>query len=271
MAFFKGDVYSYSLEKMTSISVYLPYDDNRRFSVKKPQRTLVLLHGLEGNHSYWQRYSSVERYAQKNNLALIMPDAEMSLYANMRCGQDYEKYIAIELKQIVSSMFNIATDREKYFIAGLSMGGYGALKLAFAYPEIFGRCASFSGALMLGSKEHLEYLSNWIDKGEVSEYDEDYALERAMLKSSIGAYGEALECSPKNDLNQLAKSLISSGKKQPEILMTCGTEDFLYTVNQDYCKKFKEIGINFSYYEWSGAHEWAFWDESMRDYINFFD
>ena len=93
MSFFRGDVYSYALDKMTPLNIYLPHDDNRRFRVDKPQRTLILLHGLEGNHSYWNRYTSVERYAQRRNLALIMPEAEMSMYSDMKCGLQYGQYI----------------------------------------------------------------------------------------------------------------------------------------------------------------------------------
>lgn len=271
MAFFKGDVYSYALGKMTPLNVYLPYDDNRRFLVKKPLKTLILLHGLGGNYSYWSRYSSVERYAQQNNLAIIMPDAEMSMYTDMCCGQNYETYIAIELKEIVNNLFRLNTDRDSYFIAGLSMGGYGALKLAVKYPEQFGKCASFSGALMIGSRDHLKELSQWKDPGEPEIYDENYELAKEFYRGYKGAFGENFTYREEDDLFLLTKKAKASNKNLPEILMTCGTEDFVYDVNCKYCRLLDELNIPYQFHQWKGGHDWKFWDESIRDYIGFFE
>lgn len=271
MAFFRGDVYSYALGKMTPLAVYLPYDDNRRFGVKKPLRTLVLLHGIGGNYSYWSRFSSVERYAQQHNLALVMPDGELSLYADNLCGQNYATYIGEELKEILSHLFCIPTDRERYFIGGLSMGGYGALKLALRYPDQFGRCASFSGALTIGTQEQLTAISGWKYAGKPEEYEEEFELHRELYQGYLGAYGEQLTYRESEDLLFLARKAVERGEKLPRLLLTCGTEDFLYETNLEYCKLLDRLGISYEFHEWSGEHMWKFWDESMRDYISFFD
>ncbi|MDD4781056.1 MAG: alpha/beta hydrolase family protein [Tissierellia bacterium] len=270
MAYFKGDVYSYELGKMTPLEVYLPYDDKKRFLVNKPATTLVLLHGLGGNYSYWGRFTSVERYAQNYNLALVMPDAEMSMYADMKYGQNYEKYIAFELKEIINNLFKMETDREHYYIAGLSMGGYGALKIALKYPDIFGKCGSFSGALMIGTKKNLYELSNWIDPGVSNEYCEEYEIKKALQKGCMAAYGESFTFKEDEDLFCLAKKAKHSKKNLPKILMTCGTEDFVYDINKKYVDYLKELDIDREFHEWPGIHDWKFWDESIRDYINFF-
>ena len=107
MSFFRGDVYSYALDKMTPLNIYLPHDDNRRFRVDKPQRTLILLHGLEGNHSYWNRYTSVERYAQRRNLALIMPEAEMSMYSDMKCVFNMDNILERSFRSLSLKCFEL--------------------------------------------------------------------------------------------------------------------------------------------------------------------
>ena len=270
MGFFRGDIYSYALDKMTPIHIYLPYDDNRRFLVNKPQHTVILLHGLEGNYSYWNRYTSVERYAQSKNLALIMPDADMSMYADMHCGQRYGEYIGQELPELLKNMFQLNMDREHLSIAGLSMGGYGAVKAALQHPETFGRCASFSGALMLGSTGHLDILRKWKDPGRKETYTEMEEIERSMYYGAKGAYGENFTYHPENDLLHLADQLIKSGTPPPKFLFTCGSEDFLFQINRQYTETFLQLGIGNSFHTWPGAHNWLFWEESIRDYIDFF-
>lgn len=270
MAFFCGDIYSYALDKMTPLNLYLPCDDNRRFNVGKPQKTLILLHGLEGNYSYWTRYTSVERYAQERNLALIMPDGDMSMYADMRCGQRYAAYIGEELPKLLKSMFRLNLDRENLSIAGLSMGGYGALRMAFTHPETFGRCASFSGALMLGSREYLEELKGYREPEAGETYVEMDEINRSMYHGALGAYGEAMEYRQEHDLLFLAGQAAASGKALPRTLLTCGTEDFLFQVNRDYSEKLNEAGIRNDLKSWPGIHNWLFWEECIRNYMDFF-
>ncbi|ADD68851.1 putative esterase [Denitrovibrio acetiphilus DSM 12809] len=271
MGFFRGDIYSYHLSKMTPLHIYLPHDDNHRFLVDKPSRTLILLHGLGGNHTYWSRFTAVERYAQKNNLTVIMPEADMSMYADMSCGHDYASYLSIELKEILGKMFHVSTERERYFIAGLSMGGYGALKLAMKFPDQFGKCASFSGALMIGSREHLKELSEWKDPGRPKVYDEDYELMKELRQGCVGAFGEDLKYRDSEDLFALTRKAGDRKICLPEILMTCGTNDFVFDVNREYCRLLDELKMSYEFHEWKGTHEWGFWDESIRDYIGFFD
>lgn len=270
MAFFRGDVYSYALDKMTSLNLYLPHDDLARCQISRPMHTLVLLHGLQGNNSFWFRYSSVERYAQEHNVALIMPEAEMSMYVDMRRGLDYGTYIGQELKSIVSSMFHVPTDRAHYSVAGFSMGGYGALRLALRYPEEFGRCMCISGAFMLGGEEHMEHLRAWRDPGRKPTYDPEEELERTFKKAGVGAFGEELACLPENDLFSLAKRAVDEKAELPRLLLTCGSEDFLLNVNRSYARYFASVGLPYQFESWSGDHNWKFVDESMERYFSFF-
>lgn len=150
------------------------------------------------------------------------------------------------------------------------MGGYGALRMALTYPETFGRCASFSGALMLGSREYLEKLKGYQDPGRKSDYVEMKEIDRSMYYGALGAYGPELEYRPEDDLLSLGKKAMASGAPLPEVLLTCGTEDFLLEVNQSYSQKLNEMGIFNQLKTWPGIHNWLFWEESIRDYIDFF-
>lgn len=270
MAFFHGDIYSYALDKMTPLNVYLPCDDNRRFLVDRPQKTLILLHGLEGNSSYWGRYTSVERYAQQYNLALIMPEAEMSMYSNMRCGQNYASYIGEELPEILRNMFKLNLDRDSLSIAGLSMGGYGALRMGLSHPQTFGKCASFSGALMLGSREYMEKMKSYKDPGRKGGYVEEEEIERSLYHGSLAAYGEDFAYRPEDDLLYLAEVAVKERLELPKMLLTCGTEDFLLEPNRIYSQKLDDMGIKHRFETWPGVHNWQFWEECIRDYIGFF-
>jgi len=269
MALFQGDLYSLTLDKMTSLRIYLPGDDADRFHLAQPQKTLILLHGLESNSSYWMRYSSVERYAQSRNLALVMPEGEHSLYADGTRGPRYDTWLVEELLKRLHSMFGLNTDRDSLSIAGLSSGGYGAIRLALTYPDIFGRCASFSGTLMTGSPENLRAIAGYTEP-QADGYDSLEALDRTVYYAHIGTYGEKLSYSPENDILALARAAVASKKNLPDVLLTCGTADFLCYINHDYQQKLQEIGINSRLITWQGGHDWKFWDESVRDYIDFF-
>lgn len=157
MAKFDGNIMSIALGMETSISVYLPHDDEKYHKNQKPLRTLILLHGFTGKHSNWHRYTALERYAADNNIAVITPDGGYSMYANMAYGQNYFDYVSTELVEIIHKMFRLPVDRENLFIGGLSMGGYGALKVALTCPDRFSKCIAFSSGTMLGTPEFMHH------------------------------------------------------------------------------------------------------------------
>src|ERR671918_410594 len=117
---------------------------------KKPQkkfRTLYLLHGHSDDHTAWQRWTSIERYAEGLNLAVVMPAVHLSFYNDMAHGGKYWQFISEEVPMLARDMFSLSSKREDNFVAGLSMGGYGAFKLALTHPERYATAASLSGAL----------------------------------------------------------------------------------------------------------------------------
>src|SRR5215213_8161991 len=110
-------------------------------------RTLYLLHGHSDDHTAWQRYTSIERYAEGLNLAVVMPAVHLSFYKDMAYGLKYWQFISEEVPALVRDLFLLSSARKDNFVAGLSMGGYGAFKMALTHPERFAAAASLSGAL----------------------------------------------------------------------------------------------------------------------------
>lgn len=122
-------------------------------------KTLYLLHGLSDNHTAWERRSSVERYAMNAGIALIMPNVDRSFYTDMKYGRNFYTYVSEELVDYTRKVFRLSKKREDTFIAGLSMGGYGAFKIALRNSDTFSAAASLSGVLDISA--HADSELNW--------------------------------------------------------------------------------------------------------------
>src|SRR5688572_14862254 len=148
MIFNEVNFFSETLGMRSTIHVLLPQrslaDAKRKHAAT---RTLYLLHGHSDDHTAWTRWSSIEKYAEGLNLAVVMPAVHLSFYTDMVHGGNYWQFISEEVPAQVRSMFSLSSDRADNFVAGLSMGGYGAFKLALAHPERFAAAASLSGAM----------------------------------------------------------------------------------------------------------------------------
>jgi putative tributyrin esterase len=174
---------------------------------------LYLLHGMSDDHTIWQRRTSIERYAAEYGIAVVMPTVHLSFYTDMKYGLKYWTFISEELPQICREFFpNISNKREDTYAAGLSMGGYGAMKLGLLKSEKFGAVASLSGAVDIVSP--------------MKNRPQDAGLFQLIYGSA-----EEVEGSD-NDLLAAAVQLKKSNKPIPRIYMWCGTEDFLYQDNK---------------------------------------
>jgi len=251
MAFIQCDFYSEILGTRTSLNAIIPLrnvsDNDRPPQIPEQYPVLFLLHGLHSNYSAWSRFSSVERYANERGLAVIMPDAGRSFYTNMRHGYRYFDFFSQELPEIANRLFPLSRQRSHRFIAGLSMGGYGAFKLALSHPEQYSAAASLSGALSLAEIEDSDsLLPEWhIIFGENSEFEQS-----------------------ENDLLELAKGFREQDKFPVRLFQCCGTEDYLYASNQHFLKKGKEIGLDLHYEEGPGGHDWQYWDQQIKRAID---
>lgn len=202
-------------------------------------KCLYLLHGLSDDHSIWLRRTSIERYAQEYGICVVMPFGGRSFYTDMKYGEKYYTYIAEELPRLMSEFFPISNKREDNYIAGLSMGGYGALKVALKNGDRFYAAAGLSSAA-------------------------DIASVTAMFKDVlIPVFGESLVVPDDEDLVKLAKKHNNDPVK-PRIYMGVGTEDFLYEGNQTLKETFQGLNYDFTYRESAGIHSWEFWDEYIQ-------
>ena len=213
---------------------------------------LYLLHGLSDNHTIWCRRTSIERYAADYEVVVVMPNGERGFYTDMAEGYRYWTMLSEELPQIVRNLFPVSTKREDTFVAGLSMGGYGALKLALRCPE------RFAGAVALSPVTDPR---GWFADGSRPEMHEE--LTRIFgSEERIVANGD--------DLFTLADDLLATSKPKPRILQVCGTEDGLLPENhrfRDYLEKKHFPG--YCYMEDAGSHTWEFWDHYIQDGLRF--
>ena len=156
MAFIQCDFGSYALGMACSMNVILPQKVNMQIGMKGvagegKHPTLFLLHGLSDDHTIWMRRTSIERYVAPLGLAVVMPNVHRSFYTDMAMGGKYWTFVSEELPRVARSLFHLSDKREDNFVAGLSMGGYGAMKMGLRKPEMFAAAASLSGVMDINS------------------------------------------------------------------------------------------------------------------------
>ena len=212
-------------------------------------KTVYLLHGLTDNHTNWARFSSVERYAAENDIAVIMPNVDRSFYTDMCHGRKYYTFITDELLNYTRQLFKLSTKREDTFIAGLSMGGYGAFKIALRNPEIFEAAASFSGVLDINYR---------------------FTVEKTWDAEKFLVFGDVKNLDESEENIKYLLDNYSKSSPKPRLYQACGTEDFLYEDNQRFREWIKDTGFTHVYEEGPGGHEWSFWDKHIKKAIEYF-
>ncbi|MFC4596931.1 alpha/beta hydrolase [Cohnella hongkongensis] len=236
MALLQCSFYSDSLNISASMNVILPQGEKSR-----PLKTLYLLHGLSDDHTIWCRRTSIERYAEACGIAVVMPAVNRSFYTDMAHGAKYWTFVSEELPRLARSFFPLSERREDNFAAGLSMGGYGALKLALSHPDRFAAAASLSGT---------------VDVHRIAA--ENFAEDARLIVDDPSSL-------PGSPLDLFALAERAAGKPgAPLLYQCCGTEDFLYADNvrfRDHCRR---LGLPLTYEEEPGAHEWGYWDFKIR-------
>ena len=202
---------------------------------------LYLYHGTFGDDSDWVRFSRIESYAQEYNIAVVMPNAANSCFRNMpRGGPRYYSFLTDELPEIVNWMFPVSRKREDTFVAGLSMGAYGAFYIGMSCPEKFSHVACLSGAY-----------------GGFKNFGTDSVWSLAF------ADDEKLE-NTDEDLYYLSEKLTKEAAGYPELYICCGTEDMIYSETERFRLHLNHIGMNYTYHEQPGKHDFAFWDDEIK-------
>jgi len=260
MAFMQVNCFSKTLLENVDLNVVIPTYDSADLSAGRPAErlpesgkfpVLYLLHGLYGDYSDWIRNTGIERYAQEANIAVVMPGARNSFYADMAHGGRYFTYISEEVPQLAETLFPVSAKREERYIAGLSMGGYGAFRIAFAAADRFSCAASLSGALAVETLYQMALQPNAFP-GNVRDIWED----------ETHIHGTA------SDLLYSIRQKKKQGYPLPRLFQACGTEDVLYPMNISMRDALLAAGADLTWHEEHGAHEWDFWDRNIKRVIN---
>jgi len=232
-----------SLEKQTACNVIFPELEGH----DGPFPVFYLLHGLSDDYSIWQRKTSIGRYVQMLPLIVVMPDGGRGFYTDAVEGFAYESAIVRDLIPFVDRMFHTVGERSGRAIGGLSMGGYGAIKLALKYPELFASANGHSGAYGFGH-------GDW--RGDEPEF--------ARILGSPADGGS-------NDCYALAQKFSSATNRlgMPALRIDCGTSDFLLDQNRDFHAHLDSLEIPHEYLEAPGAHEWGYWDKHVQGALRF--
>ncbi|MEZ0396675.1 MAG: alpha/beta hydrolase family protein [Anaerolineales bacterium] len=250
MALLQVNFFSSALRRKVPMQVILPAETGGA----GPFKTLYLLHGLTDNCTAWTSHTRIERWATERNLAVVMPSAENSFYVDMpygtSCFGDFGAYVGQELVEVTRKMFRLSPRREDTFIAGLSMGGFGALRNGLKYHETFGYIACLSGAIHIFEYPFDEPGRNVI--GEDACFGDIHAAALTDRNPRVAA--ESL----------FQKIRAGEDVVLPKIYIACGTEDYLLRANRVFADFLKSSGADVVYEEGPGGHDWDFWDAYIQ-------
>jgi len=234
------------------LNLILPDDLTRGGKPLEERKVLYLLHGLSDDASAWQRYTNIEILARAHGLVVVMPTAGRSFYANMANGQAYFSYITEELPAWLAATFCISSARENTYIAGISMGGYGAFKAAFLRPDLYSAACSLSGVLALN----------------IFFAPPDKIENPALMHEFDMIFGglEGLSGSLHDPMTWLRNAAVSPAPL-PRLYAACGLEDDLLQLNRLFVHTAAQLGVPLHYQEEPGGHEWIFWQKQIEKFI----
>lgn len=209
----------------------------------------TLLHGLDGNYLTWCANTRIQELAEKYGVCVIMPEAKNSFYCKTAQGEDYYTHIADEVFEVSRRFFGLGDKPELNHIAGISMGGFGAMKIGLLNPTRFATIGSLSSVMDV--------------EGQLIKSHGLNAHEREVLKNAFGE--NARIRGGENDIFYLSERV--AGKCMPAIYQFCGTEDFLYADNRRYLSFAKSLSLDITYEEAPGGHFWPVWAEQIWHYV----
>lgn len=251
--------YSTVLHHNTEIYVVIPTPEGqeqiteqgteKRYDYEKGLPVVYLLHGAYGDCSSWIRFSNIERYAQAHNIVAVTASVENSMYQNMVHGNQYFTYMTEELPAFITTLFPVSKKREDTYIAGFSMGGYGAWYLGLSCPERYSKIAGMSAAM---------------DVAELASQCVQGVIDGPFPWKDAFENPEQLAGTDK-DVFELYRRCKEKGVQIPELYQACGTEDFLYQMNLNARKRLTEMGAEITYSETQGAmHNWDYWNQEIN-------
>ena len=258
MAIIEVNFISKCLMRTVTFNAIIPVDKfgpQAENAEQKPLKTLYLLHGIFGNYTDWVNGTRIQALAEANDLAVIMPSGENRFYLDdEKSGELYGEFIGKELVEFTRKLFPLSDKREDTFIAGLSMGGYGAIRNGLKYAENFGCVIGLSAALVHDT---------WKDADNSAPI---FTFRRNYYEAIFGEY-DKVKGSDK-DPKALLLKLKEEGRPVPKMYLCCGTEDGLVTANRDFRDFLNENGVDLTYVEGPGKHDWVFWDTYIKKVLD---
>lgn len=259
MSYFTASFNSKAVGGSSSVSIILPigtkYEDT--IAAGEKFQTLWLLHGGGGSSSEWARMTDIERLAINHKIAVVMPEVGSNFYSDMPDGPQYFTYVADELPNFLRKHFPLSEKREDNFVAGLSMGGFGAAKCAFNYPERYGAV----GLMSTGPVNPIQLIKvaklngNW-----------EFPTDKGWFDRLFG--GEDKIPGSANDIWYLLEQSVKKKVDLPLIYDCCGTEDFYYPGFAAFKRFAKKLGLEVTFAESSGCHSWDFWFEHLGRFLD---
>jgi S-formylglutathione hydrolase FrmB len=238
------NIYSNAMKRSYKCVVIKP--DN--YKKIKAFPVVYLLHGYSGNFSNWiTRVPQLKDYADKYQLLIVCPEGEYSSWyvdSPVDSAFRFETYVGKEVPAYIDANFKTIKNRNARAIAGLSMGGHGALFIAFRNASKFGACGSMSGVMDIGMASNSYDLSKRI--GDTIKFKENWTTYSVM---------HVIESYPKDSL---------------AILFDCGIEDRFYRINQQLHQKMLARKIPHDYIERPGKHDWPYWRNAVQYQLLFF-
>ncbi|MDL2252569.1 hypothetical protein LJC49_00650 [Ruminococcaceae bacterium OttesenSCG-928-I18] len=254
MAYIRAEIKMEEMTRTMPVSLYFPTDLPEEVG-NKVKGVITLFHGMGNSPSDWMMMSAATRYAADNGYILVAPGADNSFFADMAFGSPYYTAITEYLPRKLDAIFKIPRKREINYLAGLSMGGYGAMHVGLSNPDKYAAIGSFSGSLDAA----------WI----LENYREDATL-RPIMEAVVGTEFVLPE---RYDVFRLAEKVSKMPKKeQPRIFCTCGRQDGstrMYLQNLAFKEHAAKLPLDYTFREWDGVHEWNFWDRSLAEFIGF--
>lgn len=222
----------------TSATVFTPEVMNR-------PRLLILLHGLTGNHAVWAVRTDLQALADKHGLVIALPDGARSFWLDQEVGMNWGKWVGSELPDLLRATLRVSRMREDTFVGGLSMGGYGAFRAAFDYPQNFAGAFALSGTLDVAEEAFRGRHPDLYEIGfgnTVSPRPEDDLVARVSEQTGEG---DGAQCSLA-DVRYFA---------------VCGESDRLLEQNRRFRDAAGKAGMKLEYREGPGQHNYRFWNE----------
>ncbi|MCI3921293.1 alpha/beta hydrolase-fold protein [Paenibacillus sp. TRM 82003] len=251
MAFIETHLFSETLGMETQATVLLP-QEKRPYEGDGKLKTVWLLHGGSGDHTAWQRMSRIEQYANEYGVAVVLPHAYRSCFTDMARGGRFFTHITEELTPALRHLFpRLSAERNDNYVAGLSNGGYGCLRIGLGRPDLYAAIGAFSA----GNKADIPFA----DDGSPG------AVDRRFL------FGDGDIRGTDHDLEHLARKAAATGGQLPRIYHACGSEDPWLDLNERVRAFFRGpegAAYDYTWREAAGhGHTWAFWDEEIVRFL----